>query len=232
MSDEAFLSRWSRRKRGTGEAAPDPAPVAPQPAPVAPKPEGERPANQASEIAGRDAADARETPPSAAVDVSALPPIESITGETDIRAFLASGVPAQLTRAALRRAWSADPAIRDFVGLAENAWDFTAPDGVPGFGPLLPGDEASRLVVDALRPLDEANAGLSATPDKFEGKPVGEEERTASSALGDVEESKVSPTPPSPQDERDDSAAAVQKKAAVEERPLRVSRSHGGALPR
>ena len=45
-------------------------------------------------------------------------------------------MPADLTRAALRRAWSADPKIRDFVGLAENAWDFNDPGSIPGFGPL------------------------------------------------------------------------------------------------
>ena len=65
-----------------------------------------------------------------------LPPIESITAATDIRAFLAPGVPEELTRAALRRVWVTDPTIRDFVGLAENQWDFTNPDGVPGFGSL------------------------------------------------------------------------------------------------
>ena len=42
MSDEAFLARWSRRKRAADEAAPEAAPVAPQPASVAPKPEEER----------------------------------------------------------------------------------------------------------------------------------------------------------------------------------------------
>jgi len=47
-------------------------------------------------------------------------------------------VPADLTRAALRRAWSTDPAIRDFIGLSENSWDFNAQDGVPGFGSLTP----------------------------------------------------------------------------------------------
>jgi hypothetical protein len=30
----------------------------------------------------------------------------------------------------------AGPSIRSFIGLAENSWDFTAPDGVPGFGAL------------------------------------------------------------------------------------------------
>ena len=29
-----------------------------------------------------------------------------------------------------------DPAIRDFVGLSENSWDFTDPNAMGGFGPL------------------------------------------------------------------------------------------------
>lgn len=65
-----------------------------------------------------------------------LAPIESIGAGSDIRPFLTSGVPADLTRAALRRAWSTDPAIRDFIGLSENSWDFDGPEGVPGFGSL------------------------------------------------------------------------------------------------
>ena len=55
----------------------------------------------------------------------------SITAGTDIRDFLKPGVPMSLTRAALRRAWPADPAIRDFIGLAENQWDFTEPNPSP-----------------------------------------------------------------------------------------------------
>jgi hypothetical protein len=50
-----------------------------------------------------------------------------------------------LTRAALRRAWSADPTIRDFIGLSENSWDFNAPGGVPGFGSLT-AEDARRLL--------------------------------------------------------------------------------------
>ena len=65
-----------------------------------------------------------------------LPSIDTITADTDIVAFLQSSVPAELTRAALRRAWTSDPAIRDFVGIAENQWDFNDPNGIPGFGPL------------------------------------------------------------------------------------------------
>jgi hypothetical protein len=67
---------------------------------------------------------------------ASLPSIHTITADSDIVAFLQSGVPAELTRAALRRAWTSDPAIRDFVGIAENQWNFNDPNGIPGFGPL------------------------------------------------------------------------------------------------
>ena len=76
---------------------------------------------------------------------ASLPPIESINAESDIRAFLKPGVPPDLSRAALRRAWSADPAIRDFIGLVENGWDFNDPNGIPGFGPINAGDVANLL---------------------------------------------------------------------------------------
>ena len=77
-------------------------------------------------------ADAKITPaqplaegvPDEPFDLASLPSIESIAGDTDVGAFLQSGVPAELARAALRRAWANDPAIRDFVGVAENQWDF------------------------------------------------------------------------------------------------------------
>jgi hypothetical protein len=36
------------------------------------------------------------------------------------------------------RAVLADPSIRDFIGLAENSYDFTNPHAVPGFAPLPP----------------------------------------------------------------------------------------------
>jgi hypothetical protein len=69
-------------------------------------------------------------------DPASLPSIDSITADTDIVAFLKSDVPTELTRAALRRAWTSDPAIRDFIGIAENQWDFNDPSGIPGFGRL------------------------------------------------------------------------------------------------
>jgi hypothetical protein len=92
------------------------------------------------------------TPPQSVFDAPSLPPIESIGSGSDIRPFLKPGVPQDLTRAALRRAWAVDPAIRDFIGLSENSWDFNGPDGVPGFDSLTT-DGPGRLLA---RKMEEA----------------------------------------------------------------------------
>jgi hypothetical protein len=119
--DESLLARWSRRKRSAATAARQSA-----------KPEDA--ADSAASKTPATELPAEDTRP--LVDPESLPPIDSISAGSDIRPFLAAGVPADLTRAALRRAWSADRAIRDFIGLSENSWDFNALDGVPGFGSL------------------------------------------------------------------------------------------------
>jgi Protein of unknown function (DUF3306) len=83
-------------------------------------------------------------------DVKSLPSIDSIVATTDIRPFLAPGVPVELTRAALQKAWRSDPAIRDFVGLSENSWDFNDPNSMHGFGPLQLTDEMKQIVTQML----------------------------------------------------------------------------------
>jgi len=85
-------------------------------------------------------------------DAASLPPIASIGAGSDIRPYLAPGVPQDLTRAALRRAWSTDPAIRDYIDPSENSWDFSAPDAVYGLGPSITGGaggSSARLVEDS-----------------------------------------------------------------------------------
>jgi hypothetical protein len=131
MSEEEFLKRWSRRKREAADVArPD---------------ESETKADDGAEATPQDrAADADKPQPE--FDPATLPPIESLTALSDATAFLRAGVPADLTRAALRRVWTVDPAIRDFVGLAENAWDFTDPNAMPGFGPLEDTEEIRRMI--------------------------------------------------------------------------------------
>jgi hypothetical protein len=139
MSEEPFLARWSRRKR---EVAKDEAPDAPRA--VVPD------ATSSPDPTPVTTADAKKqiAEPDAPFDPASLPPIESIVSATDIRAFLAKGVPAELKRAALRRVWVADPTIRDFVGLAENDWDFTKPESIPGFGALAPDFDVGAMVRD------------------------------------------------------------------------------------
>lgn len=143
---ENFIARWSRRKRDAAQARAAEQAAETEPA-AAPGPAVESSRASEDQRGARDAEPAqRGASEPTAFDLSKLPPIESIAADSDIRPFLAPGVPPELTRAALRRAWSADPAIRDYVGLSENAWDFNAPGSVPGFGPLEMTDELRRQI--------------------------------------------------------------------------------------
>jgi hypothetical protein len=129
---EGFLRRWARRKRAaqTGEAGGVKAISPARP-----------PADQPGSLGADDGVDL-------SADLATLPPIESITATSNIHGFLEPGVPEHLRRAALRRAWASDPAIRDFVGIAENQWNFNDPDGIPGFGSLEWTPQLRRMVAD------------------------------------------------------------------------------------
>jgi hypothetical protein len=113
-----FLARWSERKLQPEKEK--------QPAEEKKPPDTRNTDERSTANAG----------PDVEFDISQLPSLESITANSDIRVFLQKGVPSSLRHAALRRAWSADPAIRDFIGLSENSWDFNKPDELLGFGPL------------------------------------------------------------------------------------------------
>ena len=78
-----------------------------------------------------------------------LPSLDSIDATTDVSVFMQPGVPADLQVEALRRAWSADPAIRDFREMAENDWDFMVAGNVFGFGELEP-DLDGRMLAEAV----------------------------------------------------------------------------------
>jgi hypothetical protein len=231
MSDpEGFLTRWSRRKR---EAAEEPATVGEEAA----APSVEDAAAAPLPIPPPRAGEAREE----AFDPASLPPIDSIGADTDLRPFFAPGVPAQLLHAALRRAWTSDPMIRDFVGLSENAWDFNA-GAIPGFGPLDATGEIGRVVAnsfdDAGRVLERpaeppasstaqppASTRLSDSADKARQK-TGQDEPAATKDETEKIEA-VADTSLRPEVD-----IAVQHKAdAPQYTPLPIRRAHGGALP-
>ena len=178
---EHFIARWSRRKREAAEdAEATKSSAAPEVAAESAHPtEDRREESDAPRARGGTSDRPGSTP-----DPAKLPPIETITAESDIRAFLAPGVPPELTRAALRRAWAADPKIRDFVGLADYDWDFNAPGAMTGFGSLEMTDELrqqiARMVGGNLA--NEATGSPAQTSAEVQGKPTPAETSTESVA--------------------------------------------------
>ena len=208
MSDEEFLKRWSRRKQESKAAE------------QAPSPPGQTAA------ASPETAEAASEP----IDLSKLPSIDSITAATDITEFLRKGIPAELSRAALRRAWSADPTIRDFVGLAENAWDFTDPNAIPGFGALQGTPEQIGAMVErVLGGVRNAADKLVESPEKEQERAKADQERvSATESLPDEAKSATRRS-----DLSAEPVAAAQPEASDEEGDVMPARrrTHGGALP-
>lgn len=135
MSSSDFLSRWSRRKLEARKA--DAADAA------GPTPRPETAGDPAPPGTGEGLACGPEGAALSPEAIAALPRIEDLTADTDLSQFLRAGVPSLLRQAALRRMWSLDPAIRDFVGEARDySYDWNVPGGVPVSGPLAPSEDA------------------------------------------------------------------------------------------
>ena len=207
---ENFLSRWSRLKREAGSE------------------------ESGDEKRTADALPDADIPSSAAFDPACLPPIESIVAGSDIRLFLQAGVPAELTRAALRSAWSADPAIRDFIGIAESQWDFNDPATIPGFGSLGATDYAGNLAARVLGSLNNAAEGVPESSSVVEQP-----------ALTNIDPEycepvdgggQVLPLPAGGSHDADLEMTGVdsvaQRDASEATLGPRARRSHGGALPK
>ena len=204
-ADESFLARWSRRKRDTAAERNRLSP--------------EQAEDRVPRATAGTAEFAQQTGPLA--DHASLPPIESIGAGSDVLAFLAPGVPADLARAALRRAWSADPAIRDFIGLSENSCDFTAPGGVPGFGSVTV-EEVRRLLSQLLGEPSATEVGRPAS------------ERLSEDQITDraKEEPELGDNHAAAGPRADANYLAPQHEFGTREsRPRLQRRRHGGALP-
>jgi hypothetical protein len=217
---EGFLQRWSRRKREV--ARPEP---------------GQTPDQAVSKPSEGPIADegAAASSSNSVVDLAKLPPIESIAAATDIRPFLAPGVPVELTRAALRRAWTADPAIRDFVGLAENQWDFTSPGGVPGFGSLADTEQIRKMlakIIGAAEPEQATSGGPVTQPNESRTpRSVAAVSRCPHDMAAPPEQASAIPGPSDdPMVHRNNKNAAVPNDDAQEQSP--APQRHGSALPR
>jgi hypothetical protein len=155
-----FLARWSRRKREVGEAEeeesnrteerPSSLRGANHPSPL----RGERMGEGSSGVElGIDDPDPSPSPQGGGESPGSaepLPSLDDLTAESDLSAFMRAGVPEALKKAALRRMWSLDPAIRDHVGLAEYAWDFNNPGSMAGFGAVAAGTPMAQLAASIM----------------------------------------------------------------------------------
>jgi hypothetical protein len=216
MNDpDNFLSRWSRRKQEAGERSEKKEEAADKP-----------PAEPVAENEPVRATSAPASIPIPKFDVESLPSIESISAESDITAFMRAGVPEALKRAALRRVWSSDPAIRDFVGLNENFWDAAGPDGILGFGDLDPNLDVQRMVSDLFGETPHQD-----TPSVSETERVADSPALPVQNQADATEASQAALTPSEDAPRQDENAAVQTEPPRAAPEKKISRRHGGAMP-
>jgi hypothetical protein len=228
---ENFVSRWSRLKRESESRGKRKTELR----------ESATSFGAAATIpANVDEPDETRTHATPTFDPTSLPSIDSITASTDIRIFLRSGVPAELTEAALRRAWVSDPTIRDFIGIAENQWDFTNPTTIPGFGPLQQTGDRLSLIAQTAGTLDKLSARLADTyasadkpgsatgdsrPDELENTTRDSRAALATRAV-DREMSNAAP------ENGRVGEAANNNLSLGSTSPRRRRHAHGGALPR
>jgi hypothetical protein len=204
---DTFLGRWSRNKRAqpvTPEAVAEPEPVANQ-----------------------------EPEPLTEEQIAALPDIDDLTPQTDIRVFLQKGVPQALRNAALRRKWMLVPWIRDYSDPAvDYAWDWNTPGGVPGDGAAPSPERAAQMLRELFAPRHDPAATQVADP-------VGDSDHPAAIA---PKESAVRQTTPAlnrpdiaandPTSEPDAALqTAQQQDIGLQTDMTPARRRHGGALP-
>ena len=200
---ENFITRWSRRKREAADEAETTKPAAASGVPD----ETTHTDDDRGEASGVPPARSGASEPASEFDWTKLPPVETITAESDIRAFLRAGVPPELTRAALRRAWAADPKIRDFVGLADYDWDFNTPGAIAGFGPLEMSDEVRRQIVQMI--------GSSLTEGELDQSAPTPEEALREPSPIETSVELASTTPATPTDEIQSKGGMAQREPAA-----------------
>jgi hypothetical protein len=201
--DESFLDRWSRLKQAR----------------AAPKAEPAGPPDPAPPV---DPATAAE--PAEEIDLAALPPVETLGADSDYTQFLKPGVPTELQRGALRRAWVTDREIAEFRAPADYDWNFNA----PGYGALWPTDNVAemlqRLVPGDAQPAAEARppAEISAAAPAAAPPPEAADATARTTAAPDAVPKDEPPvTAEAPADPEPDADPPLP------ERRLR----HGGAIP-
>jgi hypothetical protein len=164
VTDESFLSRWSRRKSGTKTAEPLEKPPQPTPS-VAP----DFPMEGKPVEAG-------------AVEPQPLPPVESLTPDSDFAAFMKPEVDPSLKREAFKKLIE-DPRFNVMDGLDVYIDDYSKPDPLPEgwlekmsqvryLGIFKEDEEKAKDGQDAEDAETTAKAELQALPDAMPEAPV------------------------------------------------------------
>lgn len=204
MSND-FFARWSRRK--LEEASPEPVDA------VAPVPEAGDTAAPIEAVAEPSGDPITEE------ELRALPDPDSVTAWPDIAGFLRQGVPLALRNRALRRIWSLDPSIRDYVGDARDyAWDWNVPGGMPVSGPLSASTDVGKIVRGLYEPAPEELQKTAEPLVEHEEMIEPVPDRGTGEAQAAVPEPGVPP------------ATAEPPAKAEQIQTVRLTR-HGGALP-
>lgn len=176
MSDDPFLSRWSRLKRASrGQAARKPGPA---PTPATSPPES------------------KAVPPApASAEPQPLPPLESLTADSDYAPFMREGVEEALRRQALKKLLH-DPRFNVMDGLDVYIDDYSRPDPLPD-GWLSQLNQTARLGEYREAPEQPPQADPEAAP---EAAAAGEERPVPPAEKPQVAEGLVPPDAAAPAD--------------------------------
>lgn len=236
---EGFFSAWSRRKRASLREEAE--------AKAAEAEAAERVAQEAEALAALE-------PEVDEAYVAALPPVDEITDKTDLQAYMKRGVPEGLRNAAMRKMWLSNSLIRNHDDPAvDYAWDWNAPEGVPGAGEIVNRDNVSKMVdnlTNKKRPdTESADAVLADDGEPPDPDPDASAERTDAQQDGVLADADAVPDdpPPAPSPTRrsveitgevtgasarqDDESREARAQARIQDDPVLPSKRHGGALP-
>jgi hypothetical protein len=224
---EGFFSAWSRRKRA---ARLEEARAATEP-------------DLDPDAVAAEASEAQE-PEADAVDetyIAQLPSLEEITGDTDLGPFMKRGVPRSMRNAAMRKVWLANTLIRNHDDPAvDYAWDWNAPEGVPGAHGTISQESISKMVKSLTTraeraPVEDFDLAEAAAPGPEDAEAAGARTEVAPPPEEGPEPEPM-PSPvrrteaPAPAAEKTPAQNAAQPGPASTE-VVASARRHGSALP-
>jgi len=182
VSDENFISRWSKRKieaRGTGREARE-----------------EKETEGKARGAGLEArGEVGKAPLPVTAEPAPLPPVDSLTPESDFSPFMRDGVDPGTRRLAVKKLFE-DPRYNVMDGLDVYIDDYSKPDPLPE-GWLEKMTQVARLgIFQPAPPPEEAAAGSSETDALPAGKDAGGQLPPPVTSTGPADVSQVGQSPP------------------------------------